>query len=77
MELEIRLYNEFKKYSPEDDHVFKLPIHVDNTVGDVLKALNIPADIPAVVLLNGRRVGAETRIEPQSRLVVFTPISGG
>ena len=48
-----------------------------DTVEDVLRALKIPADMPSVVLLNGRRVDAETRINSESKLVVFSPVSGG
>lgn len=77
MELEIRLYNEFKKYSPGMDYVFSMSIAAGDTVGDVLRTLRIPPDKPAVILLNGRRVVQETQIKPQSRLVVFSPVSGG
>lgn len=77
MELEIRLYNEFKKYSPEIDYVFSMSFAAGDTVEDVLRALKFPADMPSVVLLNGRRVDADTRINSESKLVVFSPVSGG
>jgi len=77
MELEIRLYNEFKKYSPQIDNVFIMSFTAGDTVEDVLRALRITADMPSVVLLNGRRVDADTRIRSRSNLVVFSPVSGG
>jgi sulfur carrier protein ThiS len=77
MELEIRLYNDFKQYAPGTDHVFSIALTAGTTVGQALDALNIPRDKPATVLLNGRRVDARTLIEPRSRLVVFAPVSGG
>ena len=77
MKMEIRLYTGFKKYAPGSEHVFDMSVASGATVGDVFKALDIPADMPAVILLNGRRAEGDTRIRPKSSLVVFSPVSGG
>jgi sulfur carrier protein ThiS len=77
MELEIKLFSDFKCYAPGSENVFSISISSGVTVADALKALKIPGDIPKVTILNGRRADANTIIEPQSILVVFSPVSGG
>ena len=77
MELEVRLYNDFKQYAPGTDHVFSIALAAGATIGQALETLNIPRDKPATVLLNGRRADAHTPIQPRSRLVIFAPVSGG
>lgn len=77
MELEVRLYNDFKKFAPRKAHLFRMACAAGDTVGDVFNALKIPQDAHAVILLNGRRALMDTPILPQSRLVVFAPVSGG
>ena len=77
MDLEVRLYNDFKRFAPGKKHVFRMACAAGDTVGNVFNALNIPQDAQAVILLNGRRALMETPILPQSRLVVFAPVSGG
>ena len=77
MDLEVRLYNDFKKFAPGKAHVFRMAFTAGDTVGNIFNALNIPQDTHAVILLNGRRAHMDTPILPQSRLVVFAPVSGG
>lgn len=77
MDLEVRLYNDFKKYAPGKEYVFRIALKSGDTIGSVFKTLNIPKDAHAVILLNGRRSSMDTPILAQSRLVVFAPVSGG
>ncbi len=77
MELEVRLYNDFKQYAPGREHVFRIALAAGATIGQALDILKIPPDKPATVLLNGRRADGHTPITPRSRLVIFAPVSGG
>ena len=77
MDLEIRLYDEFKRYSPGNSNVFNVSASNDHMVRDILKALGIPVETPAVILLNGRRAHLDTPLEAHSSLVIFSPVSGG
>ncbi len=77
MKVEVKLYNELKRYAPGDQNVFKLTLTPGTTVGDVLDTLNIPSTLHRVILLDGRRAVEETQLEPQSTLVLFSPVSGG
>jgi len=60
MELEIKLFSDFKCYAPGSENVFSISISSGVTVADVLKALKIPGDVPKVTILNGRRADANT-----------------
>jgi molybdopterin converting factor small subunit len=77
MDIEVRLYNEFKRYAPGDRNVFRLSLAAGSTVGDVRKRLKIPSQRRRTVLLNGRRAAEETRLDPGTTLVFFSPVSGG
>jgi molybdopterin converting factor small subunit len=77
MEIEVRLYNEFKRYAPARENVFAMALPAGSTMGDVRKRLQIPPERRCTVLLNGRRAAEETRLESGSTLVFFSPVSGG
>jgi molybdopterin converting factor small subunit len=54
-------------------------IHLDHgaTVGQALDRLNITADEPKIIFVNGVHAGLERALTDGDRLAVFPPIAGG
>jgi molybdopterin converting factor small subunit len=76
IEINVRLYGEFKKHAPGDQTDFMLLLEPGTTLGDVLCKLSIPQGYH-VALVNGRRVANDVRFENGVTLVLFPPVSGG
>jgi molybdopterin converting factor small subunit len=77
MEIEVRLYNEFKRFAPGEQNVLSLTLPPGSTVAAARNRLNIPPEVKGTVLLNGRRATGETLLLDGSTLVFFSPVSGG
>ncbi len=77
IEIEVRLYNEMKGFTPGEQTDFKVKTTEGSTVADILNKLKIPSKTEHVVLLNGRRVIESKVLKADSVLVLFPPISGG
>ena len=76
IEINVRLYGEFKKHAPGDQTDFMLVLELGATLGDILGKLAIPKDA-RVALVNGRRIANDFQFENGVTLVLFPPVSGG
>ncbi len=76
IEINVRLFGEFKKHAPGDQTDFMLVLEPGATIGDVLGKLSIPEDAH-VALVNGRRIAHDVQFESGDTLVLFPPLSGG
>jgi molybdopterin converting factor small subunit len=76
IEINVRLYGEFKKHAPGDQTDFMLVLEPGAILGDVLGKLAIPEDAH-VALVNGRRIADDFQFENGVTLVLFPPVSGG
>jgi sulfur carrier protein ThiS len=52
-------------------------VESDCTVEKLLDSLQVPADSPKVIFVNGRHAKPEQRLLENDRLAVFPPIAGG
>ena len=76
IEINVRLFGEFKKHAPGDQTDFMLALEPGATLGDVLGKLSIPENAH-VALVNGRRIAHDVQFESGDTLVLFPPLSGG
>ena len=79
MEIEVRLFATLRDYLPRGSSQFscKLQVKSNDTVGDVLKKLNVPDDTPKIVLVNGVHSTLERVLKRGDVLSVFPPVAGG
>lgn len=54
-----------------------MEIHDGKRVQEVLDEMDIPADYPKIIFLNGRHAQGEEILHEGDRLAVFPPIAGG
>lgn len=73
----VRLYSTFRDYGLRKEGSAVLELEAPAKVESVLRALEIPADVPKVILLNGRPVWAEQALEAGDELAIFPPVEGG
>ena len=77
MNITLKLYTVLREYFPEGlkDNCLSLP---DNSkVIDVINMLNIPEELPKIILINGAQKKPESIISDGDELSIFPPISGG
>jgi molybdopterin converting factor small subunit len=75
MKISIKLFSNFALYhSPSK---FSLGIGEGTSVKGVCRNLNIPGDLPRLILVNGQVVGDETLLKDGDTLSLFSPVAGG
>ncbi len=77
MEIQVKLYNDFKRYAQANQNVFSMKIEAGASVNQLLADLQIPSSVKRVVLVNGRRVNEGTRLSSGDTVVLFSPVAGG
>jgi molybdopterin converting factor small subunit len=78
MKVKIKLFATLRKYIKEKDRgtcILELPESIK--VQEVLDMLNIPGDIPKIILINGLQKGLDDTLKDEDTLSVFPPIAGG
>lgn len=77
MEVEVKLFNLLRQYSPCDQNVFPVRLPHGASLEELLERLRIPPTIQRIVLVNGRRVDETTRLSLNDTVVLMSPIEGG
>lgn len=79
MKIKLKLFATFREYLPEgnDGHSCILELADSTTVDSVLIQMNLPADIPKIILINGLQKTAGEVLKEGDTLSVFPPIAGG
>jgi molybdopterin converting factor small subunit len=79
MEIEVRLFATLRDYLPPGSSQFscKLQVKSNDTVGDILKKLNLPDEMPKIILVNGVHSTLERVLKRGDVLSVFPPVAGG
>ncbi len=80
MQIEIKLLTGLKKYLPDpglSGTVRVLEIAEPATVKTVLENLEIPSDMPKVIMLNDRQGTLDDPVAHGDRVTVFPPVGGG
>jgi molybdopterin converting factor small subunit len=49
----------------------------NTTIEQIISKLNIPGDIPKIILVNGRNGSLTQTVKPGDELSIFPPVAGG
>jgi molybdopterin converting factor small subunit len=79
MEIEIRLFATLRNCLPEGARgfAFKKTLKKETTVGEVIREINLPEDIPKIILINGNYVKEDYILHDGDVVSIFPPIAGG
>lgn len=79
MKIEVRLFASLVRYLPEGGggHSNTLEIPDGITLGQVVKLLRIPEEMPAIHLINGRDAGFDQAVKDGDVVSLFPPLAGG
>jgi sulfur carrier protein len=79
MKVKLKLFATLRDYLPEDNdgHSCTLELPDNTAVNDVLNQIQIPKDIPKIVLINGLQKSPEEKLKDGDTLSVFPPVAGG
>jgi molybdopterin converting factor small subunit len=77
MKVHVRTFANLRGYTPAGKGHAEIVLAEGATVADLFAALRIPASVEAVVLVNGRRAAAATRLNSADEVALFPPMEGG
>lgn len=77
MQVHVETYANLRQYSPNGRGNFDLNLNSGATVSSAIETLGIPRTVKMVILVNGRRAAADTRLETKDKITLFPPIEGG
>lgn len=79
MEIEVKLFATLRDYLPKGSERFscKMEIEGHTRIQDILVRLNIPEEMPKIILVNGVHGKKEQILREGDVLSVFPPVAGG
>jgi molybdopterin synthase sulfur carrier subunit len=79
MEIEVKLFATLRDYLPKGSGRFSCKMEIDDhsRVQDILSKLNLPEDIPKIILINGTHGKKDQRLKDGDILSIFPPVAGG
>ena len=79
MNVRIKLIDIFRDYLPPGSDVtnFRLEVQKEALIRDIFSNLNIPDDLPRVILCNGKFAKKEHPLSDGDVVAIFSPIFGG
>lgn len=79
MEIELKLFANFRDYLPEGSDRFSTRITINDSerVADVLRKLGLPAKHPKIILINGVHAKEDALLKDGDVLSIFPPVAGG
>jgi sulfur carrier protein len=79
MEIEVKLFATLRDYLPKGSGRFSCKMEVDDQtqVRQILTRLNIPEEMPKIILVNGVHGKKEQVLKEGDVLSIFPPVAGG
>jgi len=79
MEIVVKLFATLRDYLPAGSDRFSCKMEVDGhtRVQDILERLNLPEDMPKIILVNGVHGKKEQILRDGDVLSIFPPVAGG
>lgn len=79
MNIELRLFGDLRRYLPEDNDGFssRITIEDEKTVGDLLNDMQIPKELPKIILVNSLHADSGQILKEGDTVSVFPPVAGG
>jgi len=79
MESEVKLFATLRDYLPKGSGRFSCKMEIDGhtRIQDILAKLNLPDEIPKIILVNGVHGRKEQTLKEGDVLSIFPPVAGG
>lgn len=79
MKITVKLFATFRDYLPQDaiNAAFGVEVEEEPTVQELIKTLNLPEDVPKIVLINGRQTEQDIALHDGDTISIFPPLAGG
>jgi len=79
MKVELNLYASLRKYLPGKDGGTPCVMEIaeETTIRELLSQLNVPADAPKIIFLNGIHAKGNEVLKDGDRVGAFPPVAGG
>jgi len=79
MEIEVKLFATLRDYLPKGSGRFSCRMEIDGQtrVQEILTKLNIPEEMPKIILINGVHGKKEQVLKEGDVLSIFPPVAGG
>ena len=77
MKVRLHTFAHLRDYAPSGQRLAELTLADGATVADLFATLRIPATVAVVMLVNGRRAAAATRLNSGDEVTLFPPMEGG
>jgi molybdopterin synthase sulfur carrier subunit len=79
MEIEVKLFATLRDYLPKGSSRFSCKMEIDGhtRVQDILARLQLPDEIPKIILVNGIHGKKEQILKEGDVLSIFPPVAGG
>ena len=79
MQVEVHLFANLADYGPPSARggVARVDVPDGVTLGELLRRLRIPDEMPRLLLVNGRDVDASVQLYPDDVVTVLPPLVGG
>ena len=75
MKIKLRLFSSLNQYNNCEDG--PLEIESNQTISQLIEALEIPKERIGIISINGRRADESTRLKDGDALAIFPMIEGG
>jgi sulfur carrier protein len=79
MNITLKLFATFREYLPEGNngHACNLEVPDASPVDAIMNQIQLPKDIPKIILINGIQKTASELLKDGDTLSIFPPIAGG
>jgi molybdopterin converting factor small subunit len=79
MEVKVKLFATLRDYLPKDSDGKSCQVEIDEktTIEQILTQLNVPGEIPKIILVNGLQGSADQTLKDGDVLSIFPPVAGG
>ena len=79
MEVKVKLFATLRDYLPKnsDGKSFQLEIDEKTTINQIITQLEIPEEIPKIILVNGLQGYIDQTLKDGDVLSIFPPVAGG
>ena len=77
MKVRVEFQTYLDQYSPTGDNVFAYEMPEGSTIGDMLRRLQVPPELSAVIAVGDEAATIEHTMSEGERITIVPPVSGG
>jgi len=77
MKVDVHLLGTLAQYSPTGEEKFKVELPGEAVIHQLLAAINFPAALERMILVNGVQAQLFTRLKNGDEVFIFAPAAGG